>query len=157
MDDRLRRRRNFREGNVVLAYTSDSLLMLDCDLKREGKVIGFSREYAKFHDLGSSVVCKTSDSSQVDLFGNRLGNYCIIFGKVLPWEEVKWHVQETYRLGMVNKGFIIIRKFGSITIRVNSKNNKIPPPRPICYFSNGDDTGIMKFIDHWVMCRKMGR
>jgi hypothetical protein len=57
----------------------------------------------------------------------------------------------------VNKGFIIIRKFGSITIRVNSKNNKIPPPRPICYFSNGDDTGIMEFLGHWVMCRKMGR
>jgi len=157
MDDRLRRTRNFREGNVVLAYTSDSLLMLDSDLKREDEVIGFSREYAEFNKLGSSAVFKTSDSSQVDLFGNRLGNYCIVFGKVLPWDEIKWHVREAYRLGMVNKGFVIIRKFGSITIRVNSKNSKIPPPRPISYFSNVDDTGILEFIDHWVMCRKMGR
>lgn len=157
MDDRLRRTRNFKEGNVVLAYTSDSQLMLDCDIKIQDKVIQFSREYGKFHDLGSSAVFKTSDSSQVDLFGNRLGNYCIIFGKVLSWDEVKWHVHEAYRLGMVNKGFTALRKFGSITIRVNSKNNKIPPPRPISYFSNGDDTGVLEFIDHWVMCRKMGR
>jgi hypothetical protein len=58
---------------------------------------------------------------------------------------------------MVNKGFTALRKFGSITIRVNAKNNKISLPRPICYFSNGDDTGVMEFIGHWAMCRNMGR
>ena len=68
-----------------------------------------------------------------------------------------WHVQEAYKQGMVNKGFTALRQFGFITIRVNAKNNKIPHPNPICYFSNGDDTGVMEFIDHWIMCRNMGR
>jgi hypothetical protein len=147
MDDR---------GNVVLAYTSDSQLMLDCDLKKEVEVKAFAREYAEFHNLGSSAVFKTSDTDQVDLYGNRMGNYCIIFGKVLSWDEIKWHVQEAYRLGMVNKGFTALRKFGSITIRVNSKNNKIPPPKPIYYFRNGDNRGIAAFIKHWKMCRDLG-
>jgi hypothetical protein len=145
------------KGNVVLAYTSDSHLMLDCDLKKEDEVIEFAKEYAKFHDLGSRAGFKTSDSCQVDLYGERLGNYCIIFGKILPWDEIKWHVQEAYRLKMVNKGFTALREFGSITIRVNAKNDKIPPPKPLFYFDNGDDTGIMEFLDHWIMCRKMGK
>ncbi len=148
-----------KQGNVVLAYTSSCLLMLDCDLKREEEVIEFSREYSKYHNLGSSAVWKTSDSSQLDLFANRLGNYCIIFGKILSWDEIKWHVQEAYRLGIVNKGFVIIRKFGSITIRVNSKNDKIPPPMPLTYFQNGGRKarrGVMAFIRHWVMCRELG-
>jgi len=149
--------RDKAEGNVVLAYQSDSRLMLDCDLKREAVVKKFAKKYAKFHDLGSVAVFKTSDTPQVDLFGKRLGNFCIIFGKGLPWDEIKWHVKEAYRQGIVNKGFTALREFGSITIRVNAKNSKIPPPRPVCYFSNGDDTGVMEFIGHWVMCRKMGK
>lgn len=60
----------------------------------------------------------------------------------------------------VNKGFTVMREFGSITIRVNAKNSKIPSPIPICYFSNGDRRedreGVMQFVRHWVMCRKMG-
>ena len=79
-----------------------------------------------------------------------------IFGKVLPWDEVKWHVQEAYRQGMVNKGFTALREFGSITIRVNAKNNKIPPPKPLDYFHNGDSTGITAFIGHWRMCKDLG-
>jgi hypothetical protein len=148
------------KGNVVLAYTSDCHLMLDCDLKREDEVVLFSEEYSKFHDLGSSAVWKTSDTPQVDLYGKRLGNYCIIFGKVLSWDEIQWHIGECYRQGMVNKGFTALRKFGSITIRVNAKNDKIPPPMPISYFSNGSKEarkGVMAFTRHWVMCRKMGR
>ena len=145
------------DGNVVLAYTSDRVLMLDCDLKREDEVIEFAKVYAKFHDLGSAVVFKTSDTPQVDLFGNHLGNYCSVFGKTLSWDEVQWHVKEAYRLGMVNKGFTALRQFGSITIRVNSKNDKIPPPKPIYYFRNGDRTGVMAFTRHWVMCRNLGR
>jgi hypothetical protein len=148
-----------KQGNVVLAFTNSCFLMLDCDIKRKEEVIEFSREYSKLHNLGSSAVWKTSDSSQVDLFGNPLANYCVIFGKILSWDEIKWHVQEAYRLGMVNKGFVIIRKFGSITIRVNSKNDKIPPPMPIAYFSNGGKKarkGVIAFIRHWVMCRELG-
>ena len=70
-----------KDGNVVLAYTTYSHLMLDCDLKREDDVKEFAKKYAKFHDLGSAAVFKTSDTPQVDLSGKRLGNYCIIFGR----------------------------------------------------------------------------
>jgi hypothetical protein len=86
-----------------------------------------------------------------------VGNYCIIFGKVLPWDEIKWHVQEAYRLGMVDKKFREIRKFGSITIRVNPRTTRYPPPKPLYYFRKGDSRGITAFIRHWKMCRNMGK
>jgi len=61
-----------------------------------------------------------------------LRNYCIVFGKVLSWEEVNWHVKEDYRFGIINKAFTALRDFGSITIRVNDKNNEIPYPKIVC-------------------------
>lgn len=149
-----------REGNVVLAWTTDCFLALDCDLKREDEVTEFEEEYSEVQSLGSSLVAKTSDSSQVDLFGNRLNNYCIIFGKRLTWEEIQWHIDECFRLGIINRGFHKLRKFGSITIRVNAKNDKIPPPAIVRYFSNGDSRkdreGVIRFLEHWVRCRKEG-
>jgi hypothetical protein len=144
-------------GNVVLGYTSDSILMLDCDLQRENEVKEFAEEYTKCHDLGSALVMRTSKSMQVDLYGRPLGNYCIIFGKVLDWHEIKWHVAEVYRLGMVNRAFTALRDFGSITIRVNAKNNKIPYPEPLHYFQNGDETGVKSFLEYWAMHRRLGR
>lgn len=117
------------EGNVVLGYTSDTLLMLDCDLKREDEVKEFAREYAEFHDLGSALVMITSDTGQLDLLGTPVKNYCIIFGKVLDWEEIRWHINECLRLGMINRAFAVLRDFGSITIRVNPKNRRIPYPK----------------------------
>jgi hypothetical protein len=148
--------RNHKEGNVVIGFTSDYLLMLDCDLKRIDEVKWFAPKFGKKHDLGSSLIIKTTDTPQVDLFGKPLGNYAIVYGKRKCWDAIKWLVGEAYRLGIVNKAFARIRQVGSITIRVNAKNEKIPPPKPIAYFDNGDDTGIMEFLDHWIMCRKMG-
>jgi hypothetical protein len=145
-----------KQGNIVLAFTSDTILMLDCDLKRENELIEFSTEFTKFHKLGSVLIMRTSESYQVDLFGERLGNYCIIFGKILSWMEIKWFVQESYRLAMVNKGFVIIRKFGSITIRVNSKNNEIPSPEPVYYFPNGDNKGVKEFLEDWAWKKNLG-
>jgi len=145
------------DGNVVIGFTTDTHLMLDCDLKREAVVVEFAREYGAFQDLGSSLVMKTSEDGQVDLFGERLCNYCIVFGKPLSWDEIKWHVQEAYKLGIVNKSFTALRQFGSITIRVNAKNDSIPFPKLVTYFDNGDDIGIMSFLRFWVNCRKLGK
>jgi hypothetical protein len=145
-----------QEGNVVLGFTSDVFLMLDCDLKRRAEVKWFAPKFGKEYGLGSSLVIETSCTPQLDLNGKLLGNFAVIYGKKLAWDTIKWLVGEAYRLGMVNKAFANIRQFGSITIRVNAKNNKIPPPRPIAYFDNGDDTGIIEFLDHWIMCRKIG-
>lgn len=143
-------------GNVVLGFTSDSVLMLDCDLKREDEVVKFAQQYSR---LGSSLVMQTSESFQLDLYGKHLGNYCIIFGKVLDWEEIRWHIGECYRLKMINKGFTALRKFGSITIRVNAKNNRIPHPEIAYYFSNSDKQGrigIWGFLKHWAICKGLG-
>jgi len=145
------------EGNVVIGFTSNSILMLDCDNKRLGEVVKFAREYAKFHDLGSALVMKTSESKQLDLSLKPLANYCIIFGRVLSWEEIRWHIQEAYRLGMVDRKFLEMRKFHYITIRVNAKNLEKPAPKIVYYFHNGDSTGIIEFLTFWRMCRGLGR
>jgi len=148
-------------GNIVIGYMTDEFLMLDCDLKREDELIEFAKEYTKLYDLGSVLIMKTSDTSQIDLFGNRLGNYCIIFGKKLDWNEIKWHIQQAYKIGIVNKGFLAMRKFGTITIRVNAKNNKIPYPKIVYYYSYGngkeDKIGIWTFMKFWATLKKEGR
>jgi hypothetical protein len=143
-------------GNVVIGYTSDTLLMLDCDLKREDEVIEFAREYAKFQGLGSVLVMLTSDSTQVDLLGKPLGNYCIIFGQPVDRLEWSWHIGECLRLGMINKAFAVLRNYGNITIRANKKNKETPYPRIIYYFANGDETGVNAFLEYWEICRNLG-
>ncbi len=146
-----------KEGNVVLGYTSSNFLMLDVDDQPEWLVTRFAKQYAKFHNLGSVLVLRTSESCKTDLFGNRLGNYCIIFGKPLDWKEIQWHINETKRLGIINRSFAKLREFGSITIRVNAKNNEIPPPEIIKFYYNGDMNGIVRFISHRNLVRDLGR
>jgi len=147
------------EGNVVVSYMSDCILMLDCDLKRQDDIIEFAREYCKTHNLLDALVMRTSECMQVDLFGEPLGNFCVVFGRILQWSEIRWHVLEAFRLGMVDKGFVVIRKFQSITIRVSAKNNKVPYPKFVAYFDDGDSRiglGIKKFLKYWAMCRGLG-
>jgi len=146
------------EGNVVLGYCSDTVLMLDIDNQREDVVKDFAVEYTKFHDLGSVLIMKTSETEQMDLFGNRLGKFAVVFGKCpLSWEEIQWHVTEARRLGMIERSFLRLRKFGYITIRVNAKNDKIPCPKISYYYRHGDRTGIFRYIRFYVMCKKLGR
>lgn len=144
------------EGNVVIGFTSNSILMLDIDKKERQEVIAFAREYAKFHDLGSALVMLTSNSKQLTLNLRPLKSFSVIFGRILSWEEIKWHIQEAYRLGMVDEAFIAIREFGYITIRVNAKNLEKPAPRIIYYFPNGDNTGIIEFLKFWRICKELG-
>jgi len=156
-----RKPKHSREGNVVLAWTTECYLALDCDMKAKEEVVKFAEEYSKVQSLGNSLVARTSyGNGQVDLFWNKLNNYCIIFGKRLTWEEIKWHLDECFRLGIINRGFRKLRKFGSITIRVNAKNNKIPKPAIVRYFSNGhrkkDREGVKRFFEHWKRCKNVG-
>jgi hypothetical protein len=143
-------------GNIVVGYTSDSILMLDVDFKPQKEVIEFAKEYTEFHDLGSVLIIRTSESSQVDLFGNQLGNFCIIFGRILPWEETKWHIKEAYRLGMVKKNFLVMREIDLITIRVNAKNSEIPHPEVVYYLQKRTVKGVYKFLEYWIWHRNLG-
>lgn len=146
------------EGNVVVAYCSDTVLMLDIDNQTKEVVKDFATKYAKFHNLGSILIMKTSERGQLDLLGNKLESFAVIFGKCpLGWEEIQWHVTEARRLGMIERSFLKLRKFGYITIRVNPKNNKTPCPRISYYHRSGDRTGIFRYIRLYVMCKKLGR
>jgi hypothetical protein len=135
-----------KDGNVILGYASDTALMLDVDEQVEEFVIRFAIRYARFHKLGSVMVLRSSLSSKTDLLGNKLANFFIIFGKPLCWEEISWHISETRRLGVINRGFATLRNYGHIILRENSKNRKIAPPEVIKFYNNGDMTVIADFI-----------
>lgn len=146
------------EGNVVLGYCSDTVLMLDIDNQMEEAVKDFAIRYAKFHDLGSVLILRTSESGQMDLFGNKLASFAAIFGKCpLGWEEIRWHVTEARRLGMIERSFLALRKFGYVTIRANPKNKRTPRPKIVAYYRNGDKTGIFRYLGFYVMCKELGR
>jgi hypothetical protein len=145
------------KGNVVIGFCSDNILMLDLDLHTEETAKAFVKSYSKFHNLGSVLLLKTSDSKQIDLFRNKLNKYSAIFGKVLVWEEVLWHINETRRLGMVERSFANLRKFGFITIRVNAKNDKTPPPKVIAYYQSGDNRGILCFLEFRKAFKDIGK
>ena len=57
--------------------------MLDLDLHTEAVAKKFVKSYSKFHELGSVLLLRTSDSTQRDLFGNELNKYAAIFGRIL--------------------------------------------------------------------------
>lgn len=144
------------EGNVVLGFTSKTQLMLDVDNLTQEETCDFAECYGRFQDLGSSLVLKTSDTTQTDLFGNNLGKFCIIFGKYIHWTEIQWHITEARRLGMIERAFTLLRSFGSITIRVNAKNEKTPAPKIVKFFPNGDMRAIRDYVRFWNRYKTMG-
>jgi hypothetical protein len=131
--------------------------MLDLDLHTEAVVKAFSKNYSEFHDLGSALLILTSKSTQIDLFGNKLNKYAVIFGKLLTWDEIIWHIREARRLGMIERSFLNLRKFGYITIRVNAKNDKIPAPKTVALYHLGDMTGIVQFNKFRKACKNLGK
>lgn len=145
-----------KDGNVVLGFTSDTYLMLDVDFQWLPFVKEFAVKYARFHKLGSVLMLKTSDDYLTDFFGNKLGKYCIIFGRPLRWKEIQWHIAEARRLGIIERAFTKLREFGSITIRVNAKNNRTPPPMIIKFYANGDMRGIRDYVQFSNRFRNLG-
>jgi hypothetical protein len=53
-------------------------------------------------------------------------------------------------------GFTKLRKFGCITIRVNAKNGRTPPPKIIKVYANGDMRGIRKYVQFSNRFRNLG-
>jgi len=136
-----------KDGNVVLGFCTVSSLILDVDEQLKERVLEFADIYAEFQGLGSSLVTETSKSSQRDLLGNELANYCIVFGKPnMCWEEVSWHLSEARRLGMVKRVNAVFARFEYITERANSKNKNIPPPKILKFFPHGDMRKIRDYV-----------
>jgi hypothetical protein len=131
--------------------------MLDLDLHSEATVRDFSKRYSRFHKLGGAMLIKTSESNQIDLFGNKLNKYAVIFGRILSWEEILWHIEECRRLGMIERSFLNLRKFGFITIRVNAKNESTPSPKIVAVYNMGDMTGISLFNEFKECCKNLGK
>jgi hypothetical protein len=150
-------KQNHKRGNVVLGFCTNKFLMLDLDLHTEKVAKTFAKSYSQFHGLGSVLLLQTSKSTQIDFFGNKLNKYSAIFGKPLSWDEITWHVNETRRLGMIERSFLYIRKFGSITIRVNAKNDKTPPPKTVILYKLGDMSGILQFNEFRKACKNLGK
>jgi hypothetical protein len=144
------------EGNVVLGFCSNHFLMLDIDEQIKNFCIRFVKEYTNYHKLGSVLILKTSESNSIDFFGNKLGNFAAIFGKPLSKKEIMWHIGETKRLGIINRGFAKMRYLDGITIRVNSKNEKTQPPEVIKFYSHGCMKGILRYISYRNLCEDVG-
>jgi hypothetical protein len=145
------------EGNVVIGFTTDNYLMLDADLKKE-EDIEWAKEYGKDFHLGSALIMKTSDSFQLDLYGNKLYNFCIVFGQPLPWQEIILHVENAFKEGIVNKGFRDMRYLGHITERVNRKNRRKSHPKVFKYIPSKDknNEGCMEYLRWWKWNKKVG-
>ena len=157
LDGKSPRNTHSKEGNVVIGFCSKDILMLDLDLHTEATAKAFVKSYSEFHKLGSVLLLKTSDSNQIDLLRNRLKKYAAIFGKTLSWSEILWHIKESRRLGMIERSFLNLRKFGSITIRVNAKNDETPPPKVVAFYRLGDVTGIVAFLEFRKFCKDLGK
>jgi len=157
LDGKNRRNTRSKDGNVVIGFCSNNILMLDLDLHSEATAKAFVKSYSKFHKLGSTLLLKTSDSNQIDLLGNRLKKYAAIFGKPLSWDEILWHIKESRRLGMIERSFLNLRKFGYITIRINAKNNETPPPKVVAFYRLGDTTGIVAFLEFRKFSKDLGK
>ena len=146
------------DGNVVLGLSTSCNLILDIDYQAENEVLEFAQEYAQYHKLGAIAIFKTSDKYRTDLFGNKLGKYCAVFGKYIGWEEIRWHIKEARRLGMIERTVVIMTRFGDITERANAKNKDTPPPRLIKFFPNnhGDMHGIRDYVSYWNLSKDLG-
>lgn len=148
------------EGNVVVGFDANDVLMLDADLITEERAVEWAREYGKDFDLGSILIMKTSDSFQLDLYGNKLYNFCIVFGQLLPWQEIVIHVENAYKEGIVNKIFRDMRYYlGHTTERVNRKNRRISHPKYFKYIwkeTNGNHEGCFEYLRMWKYNKEVG-
>jgi len=143
-------------GNVIVGFTANDVLMLDADLITEERAVEWAKEYTKTYSLGSVLINKTSDSFQLDLYGVKLYNFSIVFGQLLPWQEVILHVENAYKDGIVNTEFRKMRYLGHITERVNRKNRRISYPKVFKYIPNGNHEGCFDYLRWWKWNRKVG-
>jgi hypothetical protein len=131
--------------NAMISFFSNDFLGLDADEQYEGVIKNFAKTYTKFYNLGSVLVQRTSRISRISKFG--LANYSIIFGRLLYWKQIEWHIDNTEKLGIIKQNYADLRKAQRhISIRLNPKSDKSPTPETILYYKNGDMTGLIEFI-----------
>lgn len=139
--------------SVVVGFTTSDYLMLDIDGHTKIRTIDWAKRYSKRYQLGNALIMMTSDNHQLDLFGNRLYNFSIIFGARLPWQEIMLHIFNAFEDKMVERKFVKMRFQGFITERIGEKNAKVRPPEIFRFIYNGDRKkdreGIMEYLRWW--------
>jgi hypothetical protein len=145
--------------SVVVGFTTSDYLMLDADKKPAKEVVKWTTRYARKYHLGNVLMMKTSDSYQLDLFGNILYNFAIVFGRRLPWQEIMIHMNNALKANIVDKKFVKMRFQGFITERISKKSNRINYPQIFKYIRNGrrkrDREGCFEYLRWWVYYRKV--
>jgi hypothetical protein len=145
-------------GNICTGISTNSILIFDVDRHTKEFTLFHGENYPKFYHLGASLVMQTSETFERDFYGNTLGNYAIVFGKPITWEEIKWHIVNGVKLGLLERANLYVLKWGYITSRQNPKNREIPAPKVLKFFSNshGDMRGIVSYIQHWNLVKDFG-
>jgi hypothetical protein len=140
--------------SVVRAIATPDYLMLDADYQTKERVVRWAIAYAKYWKLGCILIMETSDRGVLDLFGNRLYSFIIIFGRRLPWEEIKFHIRNALADRIVDETFLRMRFLGVTTERVGEKNAKTQEPRRYRYIWTENDTeedreGVIAYLRFW--------
>ena len=99
---------------------------------------------------------KTSGSTQMDLEGKRLVNFCAVFGRRVHWTENMQHIEKAYRDKMVRKDFRDMRIYGNTTERINAKGCKKGYPVRFKVIGNGTYEGILEYLSWWYRNRGFG-
>ena len=107
--------------------------------------------------MGSVIILRISKSNNTDLFGNRLDNFAVIFGKPLKWKGILLAHKRDKKIRHYKQRLCKNAIFGC-----NNNQGKLlrtlkaPPPEVIKYYSNGEKTGILRFIKHKNLCIDLG-
>jgi hypothetical protein len=143
----------------VVAFTDSEHLMIDADRQTKERVPKWTREYSRAYNLGNALITLSSDESQLDLDGNKLYNFTIVFGKRLPWTEIMFHIHNAARDGITNKVFVKMRFQGFISERVTAKSREKSYPTIFRYIHNSDKKedreGITEYLRWWKWNRDM--
>lgn len=136
--------------SVVIGFSSKDILMLDCDSINPNKLIHWS--ITKARELHSSVLINlTSVNKQLTIDQQKLpDSYSVVFGRKMSETKQKFIINEALKDGIVNLKFARMREHtGFITLRINAKTPEKGHPVPFHYIPNGDQTGVMEFLDFW--------
>jgi hypothetical protein len=98
----------------------------------------------------------TSSRGELNLYGDRFYNFCIVFGRFIrQWRVVMRHIRNASNDGIVDGQFVKTKELnGWINERVNKKSNTIGHPRIFCYIPSRKDTpkdreGVFAYLRFW--------
>ena len=144
--------------SIPIAFTTSDYCMLDADNQTKRRVTEWTRKYRKKYHLGSALITMSSDEGQLNLLGERLYNFTIIFGERVPWQENSIHMENALKDGITNKTFIKMRFQGFVSERVNRKCRRKAAPRFFRYFPDPKkrNEGCMEYMKWWKWFRRVG-